>query len=50
MTIRVLVAEGLAAVLVLTTFDLDEYVHAALRAGTAGFLLKSVEAACSHRP
>jgi DNA-binding NarL/FixJ family response regulator len=27
-------------VLVLTTFDLDEYVHAALRAGASGFLLK----------
>ncbi|MGW0209632.1 response regulator [Streptomyces sp. NPDC003233] len=27
-------------VLVLTTFDLDEYVHAALRAGAVGFLLK----------
>ena len=29
-------------VLVLTTFDLDQYVHAALRAGASGFLLKSV--------
>ncbi|MGQ5638934.1 MULTISPECIES: response regulator [unclassified Streptomyces] len=28
-------------VLVLTTFDLDEYVHAALRAGAVGFLLKT---------
>jgi DNA-binding NarL/FixJ family response regulator len=31
-------------VLVLTTFDLDEYVDSALAAGAAGFLLKSVEA------
>ncbi|RLV54966.1 DNA-binding response regulator [Aeromicrobium phragmitis] len=28
------------AVVVITTFDLDEYVHAALRAGAKGFLLK----------
>jgi len=27
-------------VLILTTFDLDEYVYAALRAGASGFLLK----------
>ncbi|RDG37545.1 response regulator [Streptomyces corynorhini] len=41
---RVVVAEGLADVLVLTTFDLDEYVFGALRAGAAGFLLKDAEA------
>jgi DNA-binding NarL/FixJ family response regulator len=29
-----------AKVIMLTTFDLDEYVHAALRAGAMGFLLK----------
>ena len=26
--------------MILTTFDLDEYVHEALRAGASGFLLK----------
>jgi DNA-binding NarL/FixJ family response regulator len=37
---------GLAArVLILTTFDLDEYVYAALYAGASGFLLKSTEPA-----
>ncbi|HEX9539553.1 MAG TPA: response regulator transcription factor [Streptosporangiaceae bacterium] len=34
-----------ARVLVLTTFDLDEYAFAALRAGASGFLLKNVEPA-----
>jgi DNA-binding NarL/FixJ family response regulator len=32
-------------VLVLTTFDLDEYVYAGLRAGASGFLLKDARAA-----
>ncbi|WIY82542.1 response regulator transcription factor [Propionimicrobium sp. PCR01-08-3] len=38
---RRIVEAGLATkVLVLTTFDLDEYVFAALKAGAAGFMLK----------
>ncbi|WP_434090086.1 response regulator [Micromonospora carbonacea] len=41
---REIVAGGLADVLVLTTFDLDEYVFGALRAGAAGFLLKDTDA------
>jgi DNA-binding NarL/FixJ family response regulator len=36
---------GNVRVLVLTTFDLDEYVHAALRTGASGFLLKDASPA-----
>ncbi|WP_328324678.1 response regulator transcription factor [Kribbella sp. NBC_00382] len=37
---RLITASTAARVLVLTTFDLDEYVYAALRGGASGFLLK----------
>ena len=41
---RRIVASGAAAkVLVLTTFDLDEYVYSALQAGASGFLLKDAQ-------
>lgn len=40
---RQLVSGGTdARIVILTTFDLDEYVYAAIRAGASGFLLKDV--------
>ena len=39
-TRRILAADDSARILVLTTFDLDEYVYEALRAGASGFVLK----------
>ncbi|MER7769203.1 response regulator transcription factor [Kitasatospora sp. NPDC096140] len=39
-TRRIVATGGRSRILVLTTFDLDEYAHAALRAGASGFLLK----------
>ena len=39
-TRRILAADQSARVLVLTTFNLDEYVYEALRAGASGFVLK----------
>jgi DNA-binding NarL/FixJ family response regulator len=39
-TRRILAADSTARILVLTTFDLDEYVYEALRAGASGFVLK----------
>src|SRR4051812_32837880 len=39
-TRRILSSTPATRVLVLTTFDLDEYVFAALKAGASGFLLK----------
>jgi DNA-binding NarL/FixJ family response regulator len=39
-TRRILAADNAARILVLTTFDLDEYVYEALRVGASGFVLK----------
>ncbi|MEU1281057.1 response regulator transcription factor [Streptomyces sp. NPDC005805] len=43
-TREIVAADTGAKVLVLTTFDLDEYVYQALRAGASGFLLKDASA------
>jgi len=58
MDIRMPVSDGLSAtrqilqtpnspsrVIILTTFDLDEYIHAGLRAGASGFVLKDSDPA-----
>jgi DNA-binding NarL/FixJ family response regulator len=39
-TRRILAADAAARILILTTFDLDEYVYEALQAGASGFVLK----------
>jgi DNA-binding NarL/FixJ family response regulator len=44
-TRRLVDANTRARILVLTTFDVDEYVYAAIRAGANGFLLKDVQPA-----
>ncbi|MGC9665214.1 response regulator [Planosporangium sp. 12N6] len=41
-TRRLVAGEGAPHVLILTTFDDDEYVYAALRAGASGFLVKDM--------
>jgi DNA-binding NarL/FixJ family response regulator len=42
-TRHIVATGGRSRVLVLTTFDLDEYAYAALRAGASGFLLKDAQ-------
>jgi DNA-binding NarL/FixJ family response regulator len=44
-TRRIVDSGSEARVIILTTFDLDEYVYAALRAGASGFLLKDAQPA-----
>jgi DNA-binding NarL/FixJ family response regulator len=44
-TERIVAAGSTSRVLILTTFDLDEYAFAALRAGASGFLLKDARPA-----
>ena len=44
-TRRIVASGSDARVIILTTFDLDDYVYAALRAGASGFLLKDAQPA-----
>jgi DNA-binding NarL/FixJ family response regulator len=44
-TRRIVAAGGRSRVIILTTFDLDEYAYSALRAGASGFLLKDAPSA-----
>jgi DNA-binding NarL/FixJ family response regulator len=44
-TRRLVSGDSAARILILTTFDLDEYVYEAIRAGASGFLLKDVQPA-----
>jgi len=44
-TRRITALGSTTRILILTTFDLDEYVHEAIRAGASGFLLKDVRPA-----
>jgi DNA-binding NarL/FixJ family response regulator len=44
-TRRIVAGSSRARILILTTFDLDEYVYEAIRAGASGFLLKDVQPA-----
>jgi DNA-binding NarL/FixJ family response regulator len=43
-TRRIAASDDSARILILTTFDLDDYVYEALRAGASGFLLKDARA------
>lgn len=42
-TRRIVAGGGRARIIILTTYDLDEYVYDAIRAGASGFLLKDVQ-------
>jgi DNA-binding NarL/FixJ family response regulator len=42
-TRRIVESGGRSRILVLTTFDVDEYAYDALRAGASGFLLKDAQ-------